>query len=494
MKRDVVVRFAPSPTGYLHIGGARTAIFNWLYARKTGGKFILRIEDTDEERSSQASVQGILDGLRWLGLEWDEGPYLQSGNIDHHLAAARQLVESGYAYKCFCAPEELDRQRETARAGKTTYRYDGACRRLRSEEAADREAAGLPHTIRLKVPRTEGGVVFEDAVYGRIEKQYRDLEDFIIVRSNGRPLYVLSNSVDDIRDGVTHVIRGQDGLANTPKQILIYQALGAPLPVFVHMSLALDPGKAKISKRKHGEAVAIQYYREKGFLPWALVNFLVLLGWSPADNREIFSAPELIRAFSFAGISRNNPVIDLRQDDPRFIADPKAVSINAHYLRTLPVAEVAGYVRDQLITEGLWQPFFEGDGRKWFLDTVDLIRARFQLLTDFTTLGRAYFTDEFPVEPEALEKYVLSQDSLIGCLAELGRRMECLEPFVAETLEALIRDAAAEFGLKIGALVNAVRVAVTGQSVGPGFLECLMCIGRRRTAERLKGLSFSNRL
>ena len=281
---NVVVRFAPSPTGYLHIGGARTAIFNWLYARKHQGKFILRFEDTDARRSTADAIDGILAGLTWLGLDWDEGPYFQSHHLADHQAAAHNLLGQGLAYKCFCSKAALEIERETARANKQTYRYDGRCRHLSSDQIRQREAAGQPFVVRFKVPRKSGALVFEDAVFGTIEKRYADIEDFVILRADGRPLYVLSNAVDDIRDGVTHIIRGQDGLANTPKQILIYQGLGATLPVFAHMSLTLDPARIKISKRRHGHQVAIHYYRENGFLPWAMVNFLVLLGWS--DSRE----------------------------------------------------------------------------------------------------------------------------------------------------------------------------------------------------------------
>ena len=267
MTDKVRVRFAPSPTGYLHVGGARTAAYNWLYAKKTGGKFILRIEDTDIERSTEDAIKGILEGLEWLGLDWDEGPFFQSKNIDHHIDAAKKLLESGHAYKCFCTKEELDAKREEATKNKSDMKYDGTCRNLTPEEIAQKEAAGIPYTVRLKVPRDDGSVKFRDEVYGYIEKRYEDIEDFIILRSNGQPLYVLSNAVDDIRDGITHIIRGQDGLANTPKQILIYEALGAPIPVFAHISLTLDNKKAKISKRKHGEQVAVHFYREHGFIP-----------------------------------------------------------------------------------------------------------------------------------------------------------------------------------------------------------------------------------
>ena len=325
MSEPVIVRFAPSPTGYLHIGGARTAIFNYLYARKTGGKFILRIEDTDSERSTENAIDGILDGLSWLGLDWDEGPNFQSRFIDAHRETARRLLTSGHAYKCFCTKEELDAKREEARKQKKTYQYDRSCRYLSPEEIVEKEGSGLPFTIRFRVPEGAGAVRFNDVVYGPIEKQYADLDDFVIVRSNGQPLYVLSNAVDDMQDGITHVIRGQDGLANTPKQVLIYEALNVPVPRFAHMSLTLDPQKAKISKRRHGEAVAIHFYRERGFLPWALVNFLVLLGWSPGDSREYFTKPELIEAFSLEGISKTNSVFNIRKDDPRFFTDPKAI-------------------------------------------------------------------------------------------------------------------------------------------------------------------------
>jgi len=268
MKQEVIVRFAPSPTGYLHIGGARTAIFNWLFAQKTGGKLILRIEDTDAERSTEESIKGIVDGMKWLGITWDEGPYFQTQFINEHLAAAKKLLDSGHAYKCFCSKEELEDKRAAALKHKKDVKYDGTCRRLTRIEIAIKEAK-IPYTLRMKVPSEEGSVSFEDIVYGTIENKYKDIEDFVIVRSNGQPLYLLSNAVDDIRDRITHVIRGQDGLSNTHRQILIYQALGAPVPKFAHMSLTLDPKKAKISKRKHGELVAVHFYKAHGFLPWA---------------------------------------------------------------------------------------------------------------------------------------------------------------------------------------------------------------------------------
>jgi len=282
---EVRLRFPPSPTGYLHIGGARTALLNWLYARKNGGKLILRIEDTDAERSTQESIEGILDGLRWLGLDWDEGPYFQTEFSDDHIKASDKLLESGHAYKCFCTKDVLDAKREAAMAAKKDVRYDGTCRNLNEAEITEKEKAGIPYVIRFKVLKSEGTVGYDDKVLGRIERKYDDIEDFVIVRSNGKPLYLLCNVVDDIRDRISHILRGQDHMTNTTRQVLLYEALGAPVPVFAHMPLTLDLQKRKISKRSHGEVVAVQFYRDHGFLPWALCNFLVLLGWNPGTEQ-----------------------------------------------------------------------------------------------------------------------------------------------------------------------------------------------------------------
>ena len=486
MEKQVVVRFAPSPTGYLHIGGARTAIFNWLYARKTGGKFILRIEDTDAERSTEESIKGILEGLEWLGITWDEGPYFQSHFIDEHRDTAVKLLRAGHAYKCFCTRDELEMKRKEALARKSSLQYDGTCRHLSPEEIAEKEAEGLPYTIRLKVPREPGAVRFKDLVYGVIEKKYEDIEDFVIVRSNGQPLYVLSNAVDDMRDGITHVIRGQDGIANTPKQILLYQALGVPVPAFAHMPLTLDPKKAKISKRRHGEVVAIHFYREHGFLPWAFVNFLALLGWSTPDSRQIFSKEELIEAFSLEGVKRSNAVFDIRKDDPKFFTDPKALSINSHYIRTLPLEELEPYVREQLEKEGIWDAEFETSRREWFLQTTDLIRQRFHVLTDFVTLGRAYFSDDYPVDERALKKNVLKHPELKEWFPLLADRIRSLENYTLEGTEEMLRATAEELDVKAGILINGIRTAITGQAVGPGIFEVLMAIGKERVVDRLE--------
>jgi glutamyl-tRNA synthetase len=486
MGQEVIVRFPPSPTGYLHIGSARTALFNWLFAQKTGGKLILRIEDTDVERSTEGSIQGIIEGLKWLGITWDEGPYFQSRFINEHLEAAQKLLESGHAYKCFCTKEELETKRQAAMVQKSDIKYDGTCRHLTPEVVAEKEAAGIPYTIRMKVPRGKGSVSFEDIVYGKIEYKYEDIEDFVIVRSNGQPLYLLSNTVDDIRDRITHVIRGQDGLSNAHRQILIYEALGAPIPQFAHMSLTLDPKKAKISKRRHGELVAVHFYREHGFLPWAFVNFLVLLGWATHESREIFSREELIEAFSLQGISRVNSIFNVKIGDPKFFTDPKAISINAHYLRNLPVGEIEPYVRAELEKEGIWDPEYEGDKRQWFIDTVELIRSRFHVTTDFGTRGRAYFSEDYSIEPKALKKNILKHEKLKEWFPVMADRLHAIKKFTVEETENTIRVTAEELGVKVGILTNGIRAVVTGQLAGPGLFDVLVAVGQNRVVERLR--------
>ncbi|MBA3035278.1 MAG: glutamate--tRNA ligase, partial [Desulfobacterium sp.] len=399
--------------------------------------------------------------------------------------AAQKLLETGHAYKCFCTKDDIENKREEAVKKKTTYIYNKSCRDLTCDQVAKKEAEGLPYAIRLKVPDGSGSVTFNDVVYGTIEKKYVDIEDFIIVRSNGKPLYVLSNAVDDIRDKVTHVIRGQDGLANTPKQILLYNALGASLPVFAHMSLTLDPKKAKISKRHHGELVAVHFYRQHGFLPWALVNFLVLLGWATSESREIFSKEELIDAFSLEGISRANSVFNINKDDQKYFTDPKAININAHYLRTMPVEELLPYVKEQLKSEGLWNDEYEANRSEELLDTVELLRNRFHLITDFTTIGRAYFSDDYFIDADSLKKNILKHPELTQWLSNLADKISSINIYNAKTIEQVIMDMAGDIGVKPGVLVSGIRIAVTGHAVGPDFIRSLIRIGQDKVAERL---------
>ena len=482
---SVRVRFAPSPTGYLHIGGARTALYNWLFARRHSGTFILRIEDTDVERSTEASLNEILDGLRWLGLEWDEGPYFQSHYLKEHQESAQRLLASGHAYRCFCTKEEREQKRKEAEASQTSYQYDRTCRYLSPEEVASRLEQRIPYVVRFKIPEGEGSVIFNDLVYGTVEKRYEDIEDFIFVRSDGLPLYLLSNAVDDVRDHITHVIRGQDGLANTPRQILIYRALGKEPPAFAHMSLTLDPQKAKISKRKHGEVVTVAFYKDRGFMPWPLCNFLLLLGWSTEDNRELFDREEAIREFSLERVSKANSIFNYMKDDPKFFTDPRAISINAHYLRTMDIKELCRAVAEEMKAAGLWKSEYGNERQEWFEKTVDLIRARYHTLKDFVHLARPYFSEEFPVAEEAVKKNLKKDPRIKQWLPELAQRLDKASPFSLETAEAAVRSFAEEKGEKAGLFINAIRAAVTGQIAGPGLFEILTTIGQASTVSRL---------
>lgn len=483
------LRFPPSPTGYLHIGGARTALYNWLYAKKTGGKLILRIEDTDAERSTQDSIQGILDGLEWLGINWDEGPYFQTEYGDDHVQAAERLLSEGHAYKCFCTKEELDAKREAALAAKQNIGYDSTCRHLSDEQIAGKESSGTPYVIRFKVPQRDGMVGYDDKVLGRIECHYKEVEDFVIVRSNGKPLYLLCNVVDDIRDRITHIIRGQDHMTNTTRQVLLYEALDAPVPVFAHMPLTMDTKRAKISKRSHGEIVAVHFYREHGFIPWAFCNFLVLLGWAPGDDREIFSREELIEAFTLERINKSNSIFNYRKGDPKFFTDPKAIAINEHYLRTMDIHDIAEMVRQDFIKEGIWDESYDGDRKEWFLATLELIRDRFHTIKDFASRGRAYFDDTFDIEQKPLKKNILKHSGLKEWLPMLADRYEKLAQFDLESTEQAARELATELAIKPGILINGMRTVVTGQLAGPSMFDILIAVGRQRVVKRLRDVA-----
>ncbi len=480
------LRFPPSPTGYLHIGGARTALYNWLYARQTGGKLILRIEDTDTGRSSLESIQGIIEGLEWLGIDFDEGPYFQTDFEAEHIAAAQKLLNQGAAYKCFCTKEELDTKREAALAAKKPLGYDRTCRNLSADEVAEKEAAGLPSVIRFKVPERTGTLGYDDRILGRIDTNYSEIDDFVIVRSNGKPLYLLCNVVDDIRDRITHIIRGQDHMTNTLKQILLYEALRAPLPVFAHMPLTLDTKKAKISKRSHGEIVAVQFYRDCGFLPWAFNNFLALLGWSAGNDQEFYSKEELIREFSLERINKSSAIFNFQKNDPKFFTDPKAIFINEHYLRTMDIGELGKMVKKELESAGLWKDAYDTDQKEWYLSTLDLIRDRFHTLKDFTSQGRAYFADDFEIDPKPLAKNVLKYEELKQWLPQLADRYENLAEFSLEETERVARELAEELAIKPGVIINAMRTVVTGQLAGPSMFDIVITIGREKIVRRLR--------
>jgi glutamyl-tRNA synthetase len=489
----VRVRFAPSPTGYLHIGAARAALFNWLFARKTGGKFLLRIEDTDLQRSTEESTRSIIDGLEWLGLDYDEQLVFQSDNADKHRAAANRLVEQGKAYRDFTPKQQREdstiKENVAERAKAQTIEgidpRKNAYRDLSREESDARAAAGEPFAVRLKVP-VEGKTQFHDIVYGPQERSFSEIEDLVLLRSDGHPLYNLSVVIDDIEMGITHVIRGQDHLTNTHKQVLLYQALGAPVPQFAHLPLILAPNKGKLSKRKHGEVVSLTTYRDRGFVPAAFRNFLALLGWSPPSGRELLSKEELIEEFSLEGIGRANAIFNFHEHDPQHWTDDKALWMNAEYIRTMPLEELLPMLKLELRANKLWREEYQDDEHDWFTRAVDLIRQRFFTLKDFSSRGRPYFSDDFDFEDQAVNKNLKKEPRARELLTGLADALERIEPFNAATAEVALREFAEQSGVKAGLLINGSRTMLTGQAVGPSMFEVFDILGQKRSVERLR--------
>jgi glutamyl-tRNA synthetase len=470
------VRFAPSPTGFLHVGGARTALFSWLFARHTGGVFVLRIEDTDFERSSSDMVTGILEGLRWLGMDWDEGPFYQSQRLELYTQTASKLIESGHAYRCFCTREELESRRVSAAAAGTVPRYDGRCRSISPAEAVRRIAQGERAVVRFMVPR-EGVTAFQDAVFGAMEFANAELEDFVLLRSDGIPTYHLSVVADDLEMRMTHIIRGADHLSNTPKQVLLYQALGASLPVFAHLPLILGPDKTRLSKR-HG-ATSVMAYKEMGIVPEAFRNFLALLGWSPGEgakqpdgsDREIFSTEELIQMFSLAGIAHSNAVFN----------NEKLAWYNTEYIRAYDPSRLQPLIEEEWRAVN-YQPLRSPEE---ILAAIALLQPRARSLKDFASTFLAYFGDQYSMDEAAVKKF-LSDAAVRQMLAELGRRYAALADFTEVSTEELLRAYAAEKEVKAGVLINGARVALTGQAVAPSLFAVMLCLGRATVVRRLE--------
>jgi glutamyl-tRNA synthetase len=466
------VRFAPSPTGYLHVGGARTALFNWLFARHTGGTLLLRIEDTDFERSSEDMVQGILDGMRWLGLEWDEGPFFQSQRLPLYHATAEQLRQSGHAYYCFCTREELEERRAQAVAAGKPPMYDRRCRTIDQKAAWERAQAGERCALRFAVP--ESGVTsFEDAVFGKVEFANEELEDFVLLRSDGVPTYHLSVVADDLDMGLTHIIRGADHISNTPKQVLQYLALGKPLPVFAHLPLILGPDKSRLSKR-HG-ATSVLAYQDMGIVPEAFRNFLGLLGWTPGHvGKEIFSSDELIELFSLGGISKSNAVFD----------NDKLAWFNTEWIRRYRAEELLPLIEQEWARAG----FRSDRSKEEILAAIALLQPRARSLKDFAGAFRGYFSDAYEYDTAAVAKF-LSDEHTRALVAELGERYGKLDDFSEATTEQLLRGFAEEKGVKAGGLINGSRVALTGQGVAPSLFAVMGALGKDRVVKRLKAVS-----
>ena len=464
------VRFAPSPTGYLHVGGARTALFNWLYARHYRGTLILRIEDTDAERSTPEMVEGILQGMRWLGLNWDEGPFSQTDRVETYRGVAARLLASEHAYYCFCSKEDLESRRAQATAEGRPPRYDGTCRNISGEEAARRKSAGEAAVVRFKVPQS-GSTAFDDAVFGRVEFANAEVEDFVLLRSDNGPTYHLSVVADDIDMRITHVIRGADHISNTPKQVMIYEALGVPMPIFAHVPLILGPDKTRLSKR-HG-ATSVLAYREEGIVPEAFRNFLALLGWTaPEGTPEILGDERLISLFDLNAISRSDAVFDRAKLD----------WFNTEYIRSYPAEKLLPLIEEEWVKAGIKNQIHD---RQSLLATIDLLKPRARSLKDFATSFRAFFTDDFEADPAATAKF-LKDESVRQILVELARRYETCDDFSEPVIEKLLRDLAAEKNVKAGALINGARVALTGQGVAPSLFAVMMALGKDRTVKRLK--------
>ncbi len=469
----IKVRFAPSPTGYLHVGGARTALFNWLFARRFGGSLVLRIEDTDVARSTHEMVEGILTGLSWLGIDWDEGPFFQNQRLDLYRSVSDKLLRAGHAYYCFCTKDELEARRELARAEGRQYKYEGTCRSIVPGEALRRKDAGESCAMRFAAPQ-DGTTSVEDAVFGHVEFANMEIEDFVLLRSDGQPTYHLSVVCDDIDMSITHVIRGADHLSNTPKQVMIYRALAAPMPVFAHVPLILGTDKSRLSKR-HG-ATSVMAYRDEGIVPQAFRNFLALLGWTPKASpgekaAEIFGDREMIARFSLEDISRSNAVFDRAKLD----------WFNSEYIRAMPAADLLPLIEREWAAAGIRRDTSDRDA---LCATIDLLKARARNLNDFAVSFAAFFIEDFAIDPRAREKF-LADEKVRGLLRELGQRYAGFAQFDETGAEAALRQLAAENDIKAGALINGARVALTGQAVAPSLFAVMLSLGKERTVRRL---------
>jgi len=472
---NIRVRFAPSPTGTLHIGGARTALFNWLFARSQNGKFILRLEDTDLERSTMESALGIVDGLKWLGLDWDEGPdtggswgpYRQSERLPIYQQYLQQLLDSGLAYYCFCTADDLRLQREKAQALKTNYAYEGTCRHLSPEEIAHRLEQGIKPTIRFRMP-ADGTTVVHDLVRGQVEFQNDLLDDFIIAKSDGWPTYNFAVVIDDYTMQISHVIRAEEHLPNTPKQILLYQALELAPPQFAHVSMILAPDRSKLSKR-HG-ATSVQEFREQGYLPQALVNYLALLGWSPGDDLDIMSISEMIARFNLDHVSKSAAIYDVE----------KLSWMNGHYLAETDTQTIVTMIE----TEAQARGWISADKPAYLVKAIELVRSRVKTVQELIPAIEYFFNNPETYDEKGVDKYfrksgALEKLQIVAALMETS-------PFNAEQIEAAIRFQAEALGLKAAELIHPTRLALSGRTNTPGLFEIMELLGSTVCQKRIQ--------
>ncbi len=463
----VRVRFAPSPTGFLHVGGARTAIYNELLRLRLGGEFILRIEDTDKARSDETMTRQIGDALEWLGLEWDEGPFLQRARVHRHREAAMALVERGAAYRCFCTPQLLEEQRRAAEKKGVAFRYPRTCLSLSPEEVERRVSSGEAFAVRFRMP--DEHVRFHDLVRGDMDFPPEAVDDFILLRSDGSPTYHLSVCVDDVDMRVTHVVRGEDHLTNTAKHVPLFGALGSAVPTFGHLPLILGTDKKRLSKRTG--ATSVEEFRDQGILPQALYNYLALLGWSPGGDREVLSRQEMGRIFSADRLNASPAVFD----------PEKLQWMNAQYLTLLPLADLLPHLGPFIGEAGL-----AGADPERLQAALDLHRTRARTLRDLAAMARPYFVERLEYDSQACAKF-LADAALPAHLEALRQRFVALEPFAKDELEAALRALAEERGLKAGTLIHPTRMALSGVAVGPPLFDLVALMGREATSRHLAG-------
>lgn len=475
---EVRVRFAPSPTGYLHIGGARTALFNWLFARKMGGKLILRIEDTDVARLKEDSVSQILTSLKWLGINWDEGPevggdygpYYQSERFDIYRKYCQQLVDEGKAYYCFCTPEELEAQREKQRQAKQPFRYARTCRDLTPEEVKARIDAGASYSVRLKIP-AEGSVVVHDLIHGDVTFNMDQYDDFVIMKSNGIPTYNFAVVIDDHLMGMTHVMRAEEHLSNTPKQLLVYQAFGWEPPKFGHMSMILAPDRSKLSKR-HG-ATSVEEFRSQGFVAEAIVNYLTLLGWGPGDEREIFSLQDTVELFELEQMSKKAAIYDTK----------KLTWMNGQYLSELPLEKILPEVKPFFVKDGYVDEAWFAENEEYFAKLVDTVRVRVKTLQEIADASDYFFKDVESYDEKGVAKHF--KPEAVALLEECIAAVEADDVYSLETTEAAYNKIAADNNLALGKVIHPTRLALTGRTVSPGMFDVMVLLGKEKTLARL---------
>jgi len=476
--KNVRVRIAPSPTGYLHLGLARTALFNWLFARQNHGTFIFRIDDTDVERSTEESLKQILDSFRWVGIDWDEGievggdygPYVQSQRIDIYREYAQKMIENGSAYYCYCTQEELEKERRKSQEEHKPYVYSGKCRSLSAEERKAYESEGRKPSIRMKAE--DKLVVVNDIVKGPVEFRTGLLGDFIIIRPSGMPMYNFASAIDDMLMNISHIIRADEHLSNTPKQILIYEAFNCPLPEFAHVPLVLGSKGEKLSKR-HG-ATSIEEYRKMGYLPEAMLNYLVRLGWSYDDEKEIFSIDELIESFSLDRVGRSGGIFDQQ----------KLMWINGEYILKMDIESRTKAVIPFLREKGFVGDEISADKYEWIKEIVNAVGDRLKLLSQITDYAGFFFVDKVEYDENAVKQNLL-KDKIPAILENLRTKLQNIDTFDQTSIENAIRASGEELGINPGKQIQPLRVALTGKSVGPGIFETIMLLGRDKVIQRL---------